>query len=86
VIDEIGTEAEAIAARTIAERGVQLIGTAHGNSLDNLMLNPTLTDLIGGIQSVTLGDDEARRRRTRALSLSGLYRAKCRADSRAPPL
>jgi stage III sporulation protein SpoIIIAA len=64
VIDEIGTEAEAIAARTIAERGVQLIGTAHGNSLDNLMLNPTLTDLIGGIQSVTLGDDEARRRRT----------------------
>ena len=64
VIDEIGTEAEAIAARTIAERGVQLIGTTHGNSLDNLMLNPTLTDLIGGIQSVTLGDDEARRRRT----------------------
>ena len=64
VIDEIGTEAEAIAARTIAERGVQLIGTAHGNNLDNLMLNPTLTDLIGGIQSVTLGDDEARRRRT----------------------
>ena len=64
VIDEIGTEAEAIAARTIAERGVQLIGTAHGNSLDNLMLNPTLTDLIGGIQTVTLGDDEARRRRT----------------------
>jgi len=57
VIDEIGTEAEAIAARTIAERGVQLIGTAHGNNLDNLMLNPTLTDLIGGIQSVTLGDD-----------------------------
>ena len=64
VIDEIGTEAEAIAARTIAERGVQLIGTAHGNSLDNLMLNPTLTDLIGGIQTVTLGDDEARRRGT----------------------
>ena len=64
VIDEIGTEAEAIAARTIAERGVQLIGTAHGNSLENLMLNPTLTDLIGGIQTVTLGDDEARRRRT----------------------
>ena len=64
VIDEIGTEAEAAAARTIAERGVQLVGTAHGNSLDNLMLNPTLTDLIGGIQSVTLGDDEARRRGT----------------------
>ena len=64
VIDEIGTELEASAARTIAERGVQLIGTAHGNNLDNLMLNPTLSDLIGGIQSVTLGDEEARRRRT----------------------
>jgi len=64
VIDEIGTELEAAAARTIAERGVQLIGTAHGNNLDNLMLNPTLTDLIGGIQTVTLGDEEARRRRS----------------------
>jgi stage III sporulation protein SpoIIIAA len=64
VIDEIGTEREAAAARTIAERGVQLIGTAHGNNLDNLMVNPTLSDLIGGIQSVTLGDEEARRRRT----------------------
>ena len=64
VIDEIGTELEAAAARTIAERGVQLIGTAHGNSLDNLMVNPTLSDLIGGIQTVTLGDEEARRRRT----------------------
>jgi stage III sporulation protein SpoIIIAA len=64
VIDEIGTELEAGAARTIAERGVQLIGTAHGNNLDNLMLNPTLSDLIGGIQSVTLGDEEARRRRS----------------------
>src|SRR3954462_4009432 len=64
VIDEIGTELETHAARTIAERGVQLIGTAHGNNLDNLMLNPTLSDLIGGIQSVTLGDEEARRRRT----------------------
>lgn len=64
VIDEIGTELEAQAARTIAERGVQLIGTAHGNTLDNLMINPTLSDLIGGIQAVTLGDDEARRRGT----------------------
>ncbi len=64
VIDEIGTELEAQAARTIAERGVQLIGTAHGNSLENLMLNPTLSDLIGGIQSVTLSDEEARRRGT----------------------
>ncbi|MEA2025707.1 MAG: R3H domain-containing nucleic acid-binding protein [Chloroflexota bacterium] len=64
VIDEIGTELEAVAARTIAERGVQLIGTAHGNNLDNLLMNPTLSDLIGGIQTVTLGDDEARRRRT----------------------
>ncbi|HYI24644.1 MAG TPA: R3H domain-containing nucleic acid-binding protein [Thermomicrobiales bacterium] len=64
VIDEIGTELEAGAARTIAERGVQLIGTAHGNTLENLMLNPTLTDLIGGIQSVTLSDEEARRRGT----------------------
>ncbi|MGN6030040.1 MAG: R3H domain-containing nucleic acid-binding protein [Thermomicrobiales bacterium] len=64
VIDEIGTELEALAARTIAERGVQLIGTAHGNSLENLMLNPTLSDLIGGIQSVTLSDEEARRRGT----------------------
>ncbi|MBK9942948.1 MAG: AAA family ATPase [Kouleothrix sp.] len=64
VIDEIGTELEALAARTIAERGVQLIGTAHGNTLDNLMSNPTLSDLIGGIQAVTLGDEEARRRGT----------------------
>jgi stage III sporulation protein SpoIIIAA len=64
VIDEIGTELEAGAARTIAERGVQLVGTAHGNTLDNLMLNPTLSDLVGGIQPVTLGDEEARRRGT----------------------
>ncbi|WP_394795063.1 R3H domain-containing nucleic acid-binding protein [Armatimonas sp.] len=64
VIDEIGTEQEAFAARTIAERGVQLVGTAHGNSLENLLLNPTLSDLVGGIQSVTLGDDEAKRRGT----------------------
>jgi stage III sporulation protein SpoIIIAA len=64
VIDEIGTELEAQAARTIAERGVQLVGTAHGNTLENLMANPTLSDLIGGIQSVTLGDEEARRRGT----------------------
>ena len=64
VIDEIGTELEALAARTIAERGVQLIGTAHGNTLDNLMQNPTLSDLIGGIQTVTLSDEEARRRGT----------------------
>lgn len=64
VIDEIGTEQEASAARTIAERGVQLIGTAHGNALENLLKNPTLVDLVGGIQTVTLGDDEARRRGT----------------------
>ena len=64
VIDEIGTEQEAMAARTIAERGVQLVATAHGQSLENLMLNPTLCDLIGGIQAVTLSDDEARRRGT----------------------
>src|SRR5512139_1065427 len=75
VIDEIGTELEAQAARTIAERGVQLIGTAHGNNLDNLMLNPTLSDLVGGIQSVTLGDDEARRRGTQKTVL----------ERRAPP-
>ncbi|GAB4323486.1 MAG: AAA family ATPase [Dehalococcoidia bacterium] len=65
IIDEIGNELEAMAARTIAERGVQLVGTAHGNNLDNLMANPTLSDLIGGIQSVTLSDEEARRRGTR---------------------
>jgi len=64
VIDEIGTEAEAQAARTIAERGVQLVGTAHGQTLENLMLNPTLADLIGGIQAVTLSDAEAQRRGT----------------------
>jgi len=64
VIDEIGTELEAQAARTIAERGVQLVGTAHGNTLENLIMNPTLCDLIGGIQSVTLGDEEAKRRGT----------------------
>lgn len=64
VIDEIGTTAEALAARTIAERGVQLIATAHGNSLENLLQNPTLSDLVGGIQAVTLSDEEARRRGT----------------------
>jgi stage III sporulation protein SpoIIIAA len=64
VIDEIGTELEAAAARTIAERGVQLIATAHGQTLENLLVNPTLNDLLGGIQSVTLSDEEARRRGT----------------------
>ena len=64
IIDEIGTSLEALAARTIAERGVQLVGTAHGITLDNLLSNPTLSDLVGGVESVTLGDDEARRRGT----------------------
>jgi len=64
VIDEIGTQAEALAARTIAERGVQLIATAHGNALENLLKNPTLADLVGGIQTVILSDEEARRRRS----------------------
>jgi len=75
VIDEIGREQEAAAARTIAERGVQLIGTAHGNSLENLLLNPTLSDLVGGIESVTLSDEEARRRGTQKTVL----------ERRAPP-
>ncbi len=75
VIDEIGRELEALAARTIAERGVQLIGTAHGNTLDNLLLNPTLSDLIGGIEAVTLSDEEARRRGTQKTVL----------ERRAPP-
>src|SRR5690242_7977515 len=64
VIDEIGRELEAEAARTIAERGVQLVGTAHGRTLENLLANPTLSDLVGGVQAVTLGDEEARRRGT----------------------
>jgi len=64
VIDEIGVEAEAFASRTIAERGVQLVATAHGNSLENLLMNPTLSDLVGGIHAVTLSDDEAKRRGT----------------------
>ncbi len=75
VIDEIGRELEAEAARTIAERGVQLIGTAHGNSLENILLNPTLADLVGGIESVTLSDEEARRRGTQKTVL----------ERRAPP-
>ena len=75
IIDEIGTDLEAAAARTIAERGVQLIATAHGNTLENLIMNPTLSDLVGGIQSVTLSDEEARRRRTRKTIL----------ERRAPP-
>jgi stage III sporulation protein SpoIIIAA len=75
IIDEIGTELEAAAARTIAERGVQLIGTAHGNRLENLIKNPTLSDLVGGIQAVTLGDEEARRRGTQKTVL----------ERRAPP-
>ena len=62
VIDEIGTEAEALAARTIAQRGVQLVATAHGNVLDNILKNPALSDLVGGIGAVTLSDDEAKRR------------------------
>lgn len=65
IVDEIGTELETLAARTIAERGVQLVGTIHGNSLDSLIKNPILSDLIGGIQPVTLGDEEARRRGTK---------------------
>ena len=69
IIDEMGTELEAVAARTIAERGVQLIATAHGNTLDNLIMNPTLSDLVGGVQSVTLGDEEARRRGTQKSTL-----------------
>ncbi len=64
IVDEIGTATEAMAARTIAERGVQLIGTAHGNVLENLVLNPTLSDLVGGVQTVTLSDEEARLRGT----------------------
>ncbi len=64
IVDEIGTSAEAAAARTIAERGVQLVATAHGNTLENLVLNPTLSDLVGGVHTVTLSDEEARRRRT----------------------
>ena len=64
IIDEIGTELEALAARTIAEKGVQLVGTTHGNCLENLIKNPPLADLIGGIQYVTLSDDEAKRRKT----------------------
>jgi stage III sporulation protein SpoIIIAA len=75
VIDEIGRELEAAAARTIAERGVQLIGTAHGKTLENLLLNPTLSDLVGGIESVTLSDEEARRRGTQKTVL----------ERRAPP-
>ncbi|MCH7482716.1 MAG: AAA family ATPase, partial [Chloroflexi bacterium] len=64
IVDEMGTELDAAAARTIAERGVQLIATAHGNTLENLLVNPTLSDLVGGVHAVTLGDEEARRRRT----------------------
>ncbi len=75
VIDEIGRELEAAAARTIAERGVQLVATAHGRTLENLLLNPTLSDLIGGIESVTLSDEEARRRGTQKTVL----------ERRAPP-
>jgi stage III sporulation protein SpoIIIAA len=75
VIDEIGTEAEALAARTIAERGVQLIATAHGNTLENLLQNPTLADLVGGIHVVTLSDEEARRR----------HRPKTILERKAPP-
>jgi stage III sporulation protein SpoIIIAA len=75
IIDEIGREREAAAARTINERGVQLIGTAHGNTLENLLMNPTLSDLVGGIESVTLSDEEARRRGTQKTVL----------ERRAPP-
>ena len=64
IVDEIGTQEEAAAARTIAERGVQLVGTAHGNNLENLVINPTLSDLVGGVQTVTLSDEEARHRGT----------------------
>ncbi|XP_027365970.1 uncharacterized protein ycf45 [Abrus precatorius] len=62
IVDEIGTEAESHACRSIAERGIMLIGTAHGQQLGNIIKNPTLSDLIGGIETVTLGDAEARAR------------------------
>jgi stage III sporulation protein SpoIIIAA len=75
IIDEIGRQQEAAAARTIAERGVQLVGTAHGITLENLLMNPTLSDLVGGIESVTLSDEEARRRGTQKSVL----------ERRAPP-
>ncbi|WP_434388140.1 R3H domain-containing nucleic acid-binding protein [Melittangium boletus] len=75
IVDEIGTSAEAAAARTIAERGVQLVATAHGNTLENLVLNPTLSDLVGGVHTVTLSDEEARRRHTQ----------KTISERRAPP-
>ena len=75
IVDEIGTSAEASAARTIAERGVQLVATAHGNTLENLVLNPTLSDLVGGVHVVTLSDEEARRRHTQ----------KTVSERRAPP-
>lgn len=75
IIDEIGRQLEAEAARTIAERGVQLVGTAHGQVLENLLMNPTLADLVGGIDSVTLSDEEARRRGTQKTVL----------ERRAPP-
>src|SRR5499433_995014 len=75
VIDEIGTAQEALAARTIAERGVQLIATVHGNTLENLLVNPTLSDLVGGVQAVTLSDEEARKRGTQKTVL----------ERRAPP-
>jgi hypothetical protein len=75
IVDEIGSEAEALACRTIAERGVQLIATAHGRFLENLIKNPTLSDLVGGVQSVTLGDEEARQRGTQKSVL----------ERRAPP-
>jgi stage III sporulation protein SpoIIIAA len=64
IVDEIGTELEVLAARTISERGVQLVGTVHGNCLENLIKNPTLTDIVGGIQNVILSDEEAKRRGT----------------------
>jgi stage III sporulation protein SpoIIIAA len=84
VIDEIGRELEALAARTIAERGVQLVGTAHGNTLGNLMQNPTLCDLVGGIQAVTLSDEEARRRGTQKTVLEGGGNSGLASFGRAP--
>ncbi|KAG2447382.1 hypothetical protein HYH02_007710 [Chlamydomonas schloesseri] len=60
VVDELSTEEEVAAARSIAQRGVMLVATTHGPSLKSLLRNHTLAPLLGGIEAVTIGDVAAR--------------------------
>ena len=56
VVDEIGSPEEVRAVKSIAQRGVMLVGTAHGVSLSSLIEYPELNNLVGGVHQVVVGD------------------------------